>query len=347
MAQIKAYEFDRKLGSPELNKPIILVYGPDRGLVSERALTLAKKTGIDPEDAFGVMRLNAAEFASEPGRLIDEARSVSMFGGDRLIWVKGAGNDKGLIQQIDDLMDNPPVSTFILIEAGDLKKGSGLRKVIENSKNAVAVPCYADDRRDLNDLLDRMLGSANLRISMAARQNLLDQIGGDRLATRGEIDKLVLYCLGKDEITELDVDEIIGDASTISADQAVDAVLAGNLEALDHAIEKLCNSKTSTFLALLGAMRQFQLLDLMRGEIESGRLKTNQAMGTLGRGVHFKRKPVFEAALKTWTSAAINAALNHFQKAILQSRQQPFLQDSIARQALIAAALRSRRKSNN
>ena len=44
---------------------------------------------------FRVVRLDAAEVERDPGRLIDEAGTISMFSARRLIWVRDAGATKG------------------------------------------------------------------------------------------------------------------------------------------------------------------------------------------------------------------------------------------------------------
>ena len=104
------------------------------------------------------------------------------------------------------------------------KKGAALRKVAEGSRAIAAIPCYQDDARALNALIDTELSTAGLRITPAARELLVESLGGDRIASSNEIRKLLLYCLHDSVIDEQQVTEIIGDASAISTDEVVDAV---------------------------------------------------------------------------------------------------------------------------
>src|SRR4029453_11078434 len=106
----------------------------------------------------------------EPGRVLDEVNALGLFGGDRLIWIRGAANEKALIDSLHEIAANPPESSFLIIEAGDVKKTSGLRKAAEGARTVVAIPCYADDARALNALIDAELAVENLRISPTARQ---------------------------------------------------------------------------------------------------------------------------------------------------------------------------------
>jgi DNA polymerase III subunit delta len=211
MAEVKSHEFDAFLKSKPLPARLFLVYGPDRGLVSERASALAVTSGVNLDDAFSVVKLDAGDIGTQPGRLIDEMNAIGLFGGDRLVWIRNAGSEKGLSDGLEILTGQPAGPSTLIIEAGDLKKGAALRKAAESSSQAVAIACYADDGRALQALIDQELAAEGMRISPAARERLVETIGGDRLASRNEVRKLALYCRGKELIEEQDVEEIVGD----------------------------------------------------------------------------------------------------------------------------------------
>jgi len=80
----------------------------------------------------------------------------------------------------------------VVIEAGDLKRGVGLRNLVERDKTAVAIPCYADADRDLGRLIDEELRGDNLTISPDARAALVPLLGGDRRASRAELQACAL-----------------------------------------------------------------------------------------------------------------------------------------------------------
>jgi DNA polymerase-3 subunit delta len=344
MGEIKSHEFEGFLRKQPRSTRLFVVYGPDRGLVSERAVQLAAASGVALDDPFSVVKLDVGDLAQQAGRLIDEVNSIALFGGERLVWVRGAANEKALCDAFETIAATPPVDCTLIIEAVDLKKGAALRKIAESSSHAVAIPCYSDDGRALQSLIDQELAADNLRISSAARTRLIQAIGGDRLASRNEVRKLALYCRGKDVIEESDVEEIVGDASAISTDDAIDAILKGDRESFMHAIQKIVSSKTSIFLVLQGCLRQFQLLDLMRAEMDDRGVPASQAVATLGRHLHFRRKPIVENALKAWNAAAIRRESHRLQAAILQTRQRPSLEDTIAMQTMLATVLQSARR---
>lgn len=343
MTEIKSHEFEGFLQRAPRSGGIFLIYGPDRGLVSERAGQLARITGVPLDDAFSVLRTTASDLVGQPGRLLDEMNAIGLFGGDRLVWLKDAGNEKPLIEAIDVLDKEPPRGCSLIIEAGDLKKGAGLRKAVEGSRAAIAIPCYADDTRALSTLIDTELEAAGLRIVPAARQRLMESIGGDRLASRNEVRKLALYCHGRNVVEEEDVMAAIGDASAISVDDAVDAILKGDNGAFLSAMQKIMSSKTPVFLVLQACLRQFQLLELMRAEMDEKRTNASQVIATLGRQLHFRRKPVVEQALRKWSLPALRRETARLQSAILQSRQRSSLEGTIALQTLLSTVLQSAR----
>ncbi|MCJ9669168.1 MULTISPECIES: DNA polymerase III subunit delta [unclassified Neorhizobium] len=343
MAEVKSHEFDRFAEKSSDLYKIFVIYGPDRGLVSERAALIAGKTGVSQDDPFAMLKLDVSDLQGDPGRLLDEVNSLGLFGGSKLVWLRGAANEKPLLDAMQALVDGPPPANILIVEAGDLKKGSGLRKIAEPSRSIAVIPCYADDVKALNGLIDSELGSEGLRISQGARQRLLELLGGDRVASRNEIRKLALYCRGMGMVEEEHIDGIIGDASAVSADEAVDAILSGDLPGLHRAIQKVVSSKTPVFLVLQSCLKQFQLLDLMKAEMEEKKLQTAQVMMTLGRHIHFKRKPLIEKALRTWSSPALARETERLQAAILMSRQRQSLEPNIAFHTLMATAIQSSR----
>lgn len=344
MTEIKSHEFDGFLEKSARNYRLFVIYGPDRGLVSERAGQIAAKTGVALADPFSLIKLDISDLQKDQGRLLDEARALGLFGGDKLIWIRGAANEKYLVDSLQILAGNPPEATYIIVEAGDLKKGSLLRKIAEPARSVATIACYADDGRALNALIDVELSEAGLRITPAARQALVELIGGDRIASRNEVRKLALYCRGQDTIEEQHVVDIIGDASAISVDDAVDAVLSGNSGSFLHAMQKIISSKTAIFLVLQACLKQFQLIDSMRAEMDEKRLQPGQVMQTMARHLHFRRKPIIEQALRTWSADAVARETNRLQAAILQSRKRSSMEDTIALQTLLSTTLQSARR---
>lgn len=342
MAQKKAHEVDGWLARPDPETLIVLIYGPDRGLVSERARSFAEKTGLPLDDPFSVVRVDAGE-ADSQGRLLDEARTVPMFATQRLVWVRGAGSQAALASDVAALLDSPPADCLILIEAGELKKTSPLRTAVERSKAGMALPCYADDGRGVDAVIDAVMGEAKLSVALEARQLLKANLGGDRLATRGELEKLALYCAGTGEVTPEDVRALIGDASRLNADAAVDAVLCGRVAELDTLFSRQLASGSPPFLMLSAALRQVHALQVMREQVDRQNKAPAAAIAAARPPVFFTRRRDIEQALRRWTEGMLQAAAERLHLAILKTRQQPAMAEAVSRQALLALAIEGAR----
>ncbi|RWM66144.1 MULTISPECIES: DNA polymerase III subunit delta [Mesorhizobium] len=343
MAQKKGYEVDSWLARPDPRVSIVLLYGPDRGLVAERAKAFAAKTGLPLDDPFSVVRLDGSEVDRDEGRLLDEARTVPMFSDRRLLWVRNASGQKALADDVKALTSEPPRDAIILVEAGDLKKGVGLRSIVEAADIAMALPCYADEARDIDTVIDNELRKAGMSMTLEARQALRRNLGGDRLASRGEIEKLVLYAHGQAEIGLDDVKATAGDVSGLSFDDAVDALLEGKVGDFDIAFTRHCQSGGQAFLVLSSAMRQLQAIQAMRGLMETGGRNAASVVAAARPPVFFTRRKLVEKALERWNSEALGRALTRLQTAVLQTRRRPDLAVALARQALLGIAVESAR----
>lgn len=339
MAQKKAHEVDGWLRRPDPAVRIVLFYGPDRGLVSERARAFAGSTGLPLDDPFSVIKLDASDLDQQPGRLVDEARTVPMFAERRLIWVRNAGAQKGLADEIRLLIAEPSRDAVILVEAGDLKKGAALRASVEGGEAAMALPCYADEARSLDALIDEAMRKAGLTITLEARQLLKRSLGGDRMASRGEIEKLALYAFGQTSIGMEDVVASTGDAAALSVDELVDAVLEGRTDDLDSIYSRIALAGNQVFAVLSAMIRQFQLLHLLRsGMAESGQSAAAAVAGARPP-VFFARRRSVESALQRWDANALVHILARLQSAVLLTRRQPDLAVSSTRQMLLGIAL--------
>src|SRR6185503_5512254 len=99
MVAIKAADVDRLVAHPDPARPVALVFGPDAGLVRERAEALVHSAVDDPRDPFALARLDGDDLAAEPSRLVEEANTIPLFGGKRAVWVRaGARNIAGAVE---------------------------------------------------------------------------------------------------------------------------------------------------------------------------------------------------------------------------------------------------------
>ncbi|WP_310621941.1 DNA polymerase III subunit delta [Flexibacterium corallicola] len=334
MVALKNNEIERFVSNPPKSVNLILVYGPDRGLVNERAKQLINGVAKENDDPFSQVKLDASDLASDPNRLIDEALTIPLFGGRRTIWVREEGN-KAVTTAVEALLKSPDFEAFIVIEAGDLKKGTGLRKKIEASKTAYAIPCFADTTRDVDRLIDEETQIAGLQISKEARKALHDLLGADRLASRGEVQKLCLYALGSGRIESSHVEEIIGDASAFAIDELIDAAALGDIKTLDHGLERLSASGMDAGVIANMALKHFQVIHKCRLEADR-RVSPESIVGGLRPPIFWKRKAKLIREIEIWNAEKLERAMIRLQESVKDIRLKPALSIAILSHTLLA-----------
>lgn len=343
MAQLKSHEADRFVARPDLSYALFLIYGPDHGLATERAERLASATGVSLEDPFSAIRIDATARDADPDRLINESQTVGMFGGRRLIWLRGANNDRALVRQVEQILADPPPDTVIIVEAGDLKKG-GLRSAVEKADTGLAIPCYTDNERALQELIDRNFPEAGQRLELDARQFLIGHLGGDRAASRAELEKVALYSLGEPVVTLADVMAACGDASALALDDVSFAVLTGDLDGLDRAMIKFERGGGAPSAMFTIISRQFSALDKMRSDMDRDGKSPAAAVAAAKPPIFFARRNAMERALAIWTGPAIRAGLARLRDGVLQARQARHLEPAVLRMTLLALTVQSARR---
>ena len=341
MAQIKANLVDNYLQKPNPAHKVILIYGPDTGLVAERAERLAARYLEGNSDPFAALRIDSTEIASDPLRLADEANTIPLFGGSRVITIQVSGS-KSIQPALDPVLSEPPKDAFVIIKAGDLKKSAALRKSIEKAHSAVALPCYVDAREALNGIIDEEMGLANLTISNDARAMLLDNLGADRMASRAEIQKLCLYAMGQGEVTEQDIEDIVGDASSHQIDQIIDAAALGKTGELDRQLEQILGSGQHPSVIGSACLRHFQMLERCVSLMDKG-TSPQAAMDKAAPMLHFKRKGKVQSQLRLWSSKKASRACELLAQSLANSRKNYHLSHTIIAETLLMIAATAQR----
>jgi len=340
---LKGADIERFISRPDPGRPIVLVYGADAGLAHERVERLIKASVDDPTDPFSLVRLNGDDLAGEPSRLVEEANTIPLFGGRRAVWVK-AGS-RNFAPAVEALVAAAPPDCRVVIEAGELRTSSPLRTICERAKNAVALPCYTDDENALGRLIDEEMRAAGITISSDARAALLPLLGGDRLASRGELQKLTLYARGRGSVELADIMAVIADASALALDELIDAAFAGRTADLEAQFAKTQVAGTSGGAIVSAALRQVAGLHRAKLTIEDG-ASASHIVERMQPFVHFSRRATVETVLRTWNSERLERAMGQLADALLETRRQPGLADAIAQRTLLSLAVNARRRSS-
>jgi DNA polymerase III subunit delta len=343
MTAIKAADVDRFIAKPDPGQPIVLVYGPDAGLVRERVDALVRASVDDPNDPFALARIEPEDLSANPARIVEEAHTIPLFGGRHAVLVK-AGN-RNIASAVETVIAAPSRECRVIIEAGDLRKSAPLRALCEKAKVAAALPCYVDNERDLARLIDDEMRAANLSIAPDARATLLSLLGGDRLASRNEIRKLTLYAQGQQRVEIADVLAVVADASALALDGVIDSAFAGRTADVDGEFAKARAGGSSPAAIISAAIRQVSSLHKMKLAVDAGD-SVEFAMQRGAPPVHFTRQKLVADALRLWTPARLVRAMQQLAEASLDARRNAPLAEAIAQRTLLSLAVKARRREN-
>ncbi len=307
--KITAAKADSFVNNLPANILAALIYGPDTGLVSQRAEVIAKQIVSDISDPFCVTDISAAKIKEEPAIVADEMAAIGLMGGRRLVRLRDTppGFSTTLAGIIKDAPDDIEKQAFLLIVAGDLAPSSGLRKLFEKEQNLAAIPCYQDDARSIRTVIAGELRKHNIQCDHDAITFLAENCLGDRMVVIREIEKLSLYMGRPTESSSRsasldDIIACIGETTESSLDGICNAVANGNHLQLDLSLKKASMQGIVPIAILRAVQRYFMRIHLVVGMVAQG-MAQEQAMGTLRPPVFFKQMPAFKAHISRWAIA--------------------------------------------
>ncbi|MCP5364310.1 MAG: DNA polymerase III subunit delta [Hyphomicrobiales bacterium] len=233
--KLSAGRIEAFVKSPDERVHAILVFGPEPGLIHERVeYLMAAVVGV-PADPFRLSTLSAQQIKTDPACLVDEAMSLSLLGGRRVIRVRDATDT--LSDPFARVLQLQQPSALIIADAGDLPKRSRLRRLFEDAAAGAAIPCYQDTDATLRQVIEDSLAGDGHRISREAADLLVSHLGANRAVTRGELAKLSVYKGSPGEIGLDDVLAVVSDSSAISLGGIAYTACSGDFRALDRALD--------------------------------------------------------------------------------------------------------------
>jgi len=160
--KIAPRQIDEFLNRPDPAVAAVLLYGPDQGLVRERAEQLLQTIVEDVNDPFLITSLTGTGLRQDPATLNDAAAAMSFSQGRRVIRVRDVTDGSSKI--FSAFLEYPKGDSLIIVEAGELAARSSLRKTFEQANNAATLACYVDDDRRLHQVIEESAGRQGLTI---------------------------------------------------------------------------------------------------------------------------------------------------------------------------------------
>ncbi len=312
----------------------VLIYGPDAGQVDEFCDRAVSKLEIERDNLFA---LDSNELRDKQDALFAESCSPSMFGGRKMVIISNAGDANA--KQIAELISHPGLCATVVVAAGDLRAGGGLRALFEGGDKIAALACYTDDARSLATLIRGALSAENgiSQISPDAMAYMTTHLGGDRGITRGFLAKIALYVDDKKCVELSDVEKCLPDTGAADMDDFLYSLTAGHIQQTMTALDRL----------LYDNAQPNMIIRLLDGHFK--KLMTAVVDGQLPR-LFWKVADKFNLAMKIWPAAEIAMVLRRLNELEKQLRTtgmpaEVLLRDFSLKLAVRAAKLAVKRRN--
>ncbi len=315
------------------NCRVVLLFGDDVGMIRHRAEELIRAVAGSLDDPFLV-----AELARDRlDRLPDEAASVPLIGGRRVVRVRDASDAAtGPVQTVL----NSHAQALVVLEAPGIATRSRLRTLLEAASDGVAIGCHPEEGRALEETTRRVLGAATVGIDQDALAWLTGQLGADQVSTHAELEKLALYA-GPNGRVDMDMAmHCVGDAAGLSLDDALFAATAGDLATADRALELAVAEGAAPMGVLRGGLIHLQRLYRARLLMETG-MSAGDAAKAVRPPVFFRRIGPFTKALSLWSSASLAVAMAGLSQAERNCKRTGAPDLTLSRHAVLTLARRA------
>lgn len=309
-----------------------LVYGANYGLGQEYITRLCTAVGGE------VTELRVADLLDDPARVRDLAYSASLFGGQNLLWLREA-TDKAT-DALEELLGLSDVNrNFVIVEAGELGPKSRLRALFEDAGHLACLPCYIEKGADLARTMVDMLRAENITLTTAARDYLVERAPADRLALRGEVERLALYAGAGAKVDLAEAQKCLGDAADADAFDLPWLVFDGKAEETDRALTRLFGEQTSGIMIIRMLLGHALKLHGAQSRVAAG---DNQAtaVGAVRPPVFSNLRPRFTGQLARWPLPRLTQAISRLHDTELKCKSTGFPEEPMVRQLtlLLAAA---------
>lgn len=210
--------------------------------------------------------------------IISLADTMPFFGERRLILIEDSGLFKGSGAEalVEYLPQMPDTACLLFVESEVDKRSRMYKKVKELGYGADMV---RQDARQLSSWAGGILAREGKKITGHTMELFLSKTGDDMENIRMELDKLISYTLGREVITDQDVEEICANRVTNKIFDMVAAIVSGKTRAAMDLYEDLLTLREPPMRILFLIARQFnqvlQVKELMAQGMDRSRIASS------------------------------------------------------------------------
>ena len=204
-------------------------------------------------------------------------------------------NDQHL--EFVECLSNVPDSTVLVLIDTEIINGNPLFK--ELSSKATVKTFAPMKEPQLREWIEKRVAAQNGHISSRTANLLARMVGSDLWVMANEVDKLVLFTLGRD-IEEKDIQALVSYSQQGNVFNLVDAIMAQNAQQAERLLQHLLDGGAAPTYLLAMITRQFRLI-LRARELREQRLKNTEIQSRLGLSSDWLVRKVLEQSTRFTT----------------------------------------------
>lgn len=278
-------DFAAKAAGAARECSIFFFCGPDEAGASAAANEVVARL---PE-AGERIELSGSELRSDPARLGDEARSTSLFGDARHIWVRATGEDAlaALETLISTAEAGAGMACPVIVVATSATDKSRTAKLLEKRRDALVAMFYAPDLPAVTQAVRQLGDAAGVHLDATLSERIARAANLDVRLARSEVEKLALYLDASPQAPRR------ADAAALDAVGAaceddgfaplVDAVLAGDAATIGNELHRMRELSMNPVGTLLAFERRAALLARIAAHGRKPESNDLQRMGVFWR----------------------------------------------------------------
>ena len=234
---------------------LFLIFGGESYLVEDTAKRIIGILLPGDQKEFGLEIIHAKD--TDIKSIISAIKTPSLLGLKRVVWIKDCENllekksegfDKNIERSIPD-------NTYVILTAEKAGKKIG---------EAIEFPSFKEnkksDRNQLYEFAQLKLKKSSKKISPIAFEYLMSFTGVNLRQIINELDKLELYCNGKDNITEDDINTLVPESIEHAPFAMSDAVAEKNLPRALKLLEEFSRTKNPGYSIVPMLTKRIRLL---------------------------------------------------------------------------------------
>ncbi|MGL5436480.1 MAG: DNA polymerase III subunit delta [Lachnospiraceae bacterium] len=257
-------------------KPVYLIFGEERYLKSNYKNRMK-------EAVIGDDTMNYSYFEGkglDVNEVIRLADTMPFFTERRLILIENSGFFKGSADKLVDYLPDLPDTTCMIFVESEIDKRSKMFKKVKSI--GYAAEMVRQNTTQLSKWAGAILAKDGRKITGRTMELLLSMTGDDMENIRMELEKLVSYTMGRDVITDADVQAVCTVRVTNKIFDMVAAIVNRQPEKAIDLYEDLLTLKEPPMRILFLIARQFnqllQVKELMAKGLDKGTIASRLKM---------------------------------------------------------------------